>query len=533
MIAYKAYREDGKIAKVTLENSKGEGIESSSFPELLDFLLANSLEENEFHVAWNLDAFTACVLSVLPKDKVADVLSYSELKRPTTVTTEAQDKERKSLREKIRGWLLPYDIEFVSEHRLKIQKGGWKVVLYHLSQFFYDDTPEPEVKEAAKMGQAILDELKSIKHPITPFSLSSAGSIITPMMRNLNLPTWKDLPPRVSELYRQTTRRPWISAIKLGHIKECYDWDLSAAYLSELAELHDHRLGDWIESKVPPKGAKYGVASGRVTITSDVSPIIYVKNTERFNPSGTWKDCLNKTDIDTIEQHNLGRFNIEQGFWWVPNRISKPLHYLAHYCYNLRNRPVLSLTAKRLGNSIWGLTLQEYNVFGEFANPCWGSNVETNIRCKVFDFIASNNLIPDLVAVNVDGFISQKPIALPKHQYEKPGDWRLDSSGEALSISSGLVFYGKKKPNGVTLQQALDTVKAKPKASHWTIPSTRPSTPSDLLNGKYTQEKSINLGFGLSLPSNMDRIYKPAPANGFDLLNSTFTSKPIEIQACL
>jgi len=355
------------------------------------------------------------------------------------------------------------------------------------------------------------------------------------LLRKANPCTWRDVPAPVNTAFRMTTRKPWISTCQIGYFKEptlAFDYDICAAYTSALAELIDIRskFGEWKEAKLPPKGAKYGVAYGRIKITSAISPIILVQNQERVNPVGSWVDWITLRELECIEEYRLGSFEPEKGFWFVPSRICKPLHFLVWYFYKLRANPLLGLTSKRMANACWGQQLAEYATLGEFNCPVWGSVTETAIRCQCADFVFHNHIEPNLIAVNVDGVLSTKQVALPTHSYERPGDWKFTGSGNALSIGSGQVFFGKTRPNGISLSQAISAIESKPKAQNWQINSTRPASPTDLLHYKtFEIERPIKLGFGLGLPSNMDRRYRPCPSIGADLLGKIWTSTPIEI----
>lgn len=110
------------------------------------------------------------------------------------------------------------------------------------------------------------------------------------------------------------------------------------------------------------------------------------------------------------------------------------------------------------------------------------------------------------------------------------GKWRLSYVGEALVVSSGLVFYADKIPKGIGLEDMLALIKEHPRASYYEKKIKRRVTLGDAL----AQDKFHMLGQEVNMVSSIDLIglehdreYNKKPQTGEQLLKGRYRSKPL------
>ena len=109
------------------------------------------------------------------------------------------------------------------------------------------------------------------------------------------------------------------------------------------------------------------------------------------------------------------------------------------------------------------------------------------------------------------------------------GGWRLSYIGSALVISSGLVYTGRTRPKGLTLDMILAAIKEHPKVSYYEWKLKRRVTLSDALaQGKFTDTgKLANMVSSIDLVRlEHDRKFKKLPASGSQLLKNKYRSEP-------
>jgi len=109
-----------------------------------------------------------------------------------------------------------------------------------------------------------------------------------------------------------------------------------------------------------------------------------------------------------------------------------------------------------------------------------------------------------------------------------PVRWRLSFKGPALIISSGLIFYGSKKPRGLSYEDVMTMMLAHPKVGYYEKKILRTVTLLDAVANKLEDigtKKPMTASIDL-YKIKQDRIFKEFPKNGKELIEKVYTSEP-------
>jgi hypothetical protein len=377
----------------TIFASNGEKCSESPY---IEFLLK---EQDAIRVCYQLDFFIANLLKIL----------------------NLTDKQLIQLHDTSELIIKGYKFKFVPKKFFSIIKGDKFIVLSDASQYMerYDLLGDPleKAKEAQKVGIQVYNALSKLGlHPKSLISPISAFD--KEVFSKLDLPQFEDIPEEASEYAYNCCHGPWVSAFQKGKWDKVYDLDVVSAYPHKLAtQCIDTRLGTWEKSDKYEPLAYYGFCKGMVNITANFSPIIYsVTNEQSFNPVGEWETFLTKEEIDFIRQYNLGEFEIYEGWWFFPDKITFPLKKIIEWLYTKKetSKGMERKIVKRLMAGQWGKTgeiMQDGSV-GTYFNTPWHATVEVNTRLQVAKFILDNNLQDHILSIAVDGILIDKEVKL-------------------------------------------------------------------------------------------------------------------------
>lgn len=311
----------------------------------------------------------------------------------------------------------------------------------------------------------------------------------------------------------------------------------NSAFPSVVANLYDIRNCEIVHSNKYQENALYGYCKGTVNIYDEVkvSPIIRVdEKGNSSSPTRTWPDYLTKNDIKFIKDWDIGRFDIDEGYWLFAKKLTQPLRNVTERL--LRHKANGGLKADiAKGMSVGGLygKLGEDRVteFGPHFNPAWFAQVSTEIRIEVADFIYRNKLQDNLIHVSVDGILSDKKVDLKGSG--EAGEWRLSQESPSLVLSSGLVYLENRMPKGLTLDEILDMFNTHPNTSYY----------ERLLPGRVTLgealeadrlgdvgrlvDKRTSIDF---LRQHHDREFKKVPMTGRQVLSKHYESVPYRVK---
>jgi len=315
-----------------------------------------------------------------------------------------------------------------------------------------------------------------------------------------------------------------------------YDYDLVSAFPNVAKNLVDFRDCKWVHSVEYQPEAVYGFVMCEVTIYDwvMVSPIIRDTEEALISPVGTWEECLTKSELDFITKWGIGEFKILDGWWAMTNRkaLRRPLlGPMARLLEYKQGSELQRLLAKRMSTGVYGKFGEEWTEeFGEYFNPVWFSEISTQARLQVAEFLYGHGIGPDdnegyrsLVHIGVDGTMLTQEVVVQQPQ------WKLAYEGEALVVSSGLVYTNLTKPKGLTLQEALAMIRQHPRRSYYERKLRRRLTLGDALGQQRLGDLGKEMDFAVSLnlisPVH-DRDFEKLPQTGGQLLNRRYTSKP-------
>jgi len=513
IIAYKTFLRDNKVL---LEESGGQFVLSNDPSELFAFLLEPY--ENSIRVCWELDTTVAPLLRLLGT------------------------KVCKSLQSSHKGYLPPFSIFYVPNKVFSITHLPTKVrcQLYELQQYF-PELPEPaNTDELVMLGQKLIYELK--KMSLEPTKLTSPIAIYEEcVMSKMNLPKLKDMPKEAAEMTYRCSGRLWIESHILGYWEKAYDYDMASAFPSVAKELIDTRDCEWAQSKKFMKSAIYGYVKCKVAIDNwvMVSPIIMEIEDGLVSPTGTWETYLTKGELEFITKHNIGCYEIIDGWWAIPrvkkNKLSKPLYTPMTKLLSFKQRTGLqTLLAKRMSNGLYGkLGEDRTEEFGPHFFPCWFAEISTQTRLRVAEFLYAYGIGPGvgkgydtLIHIGVDGALLSEPV-----ENSGNGKWKLVSGSDVLVVSSGLVYTRVTKPKGLRLTDILEMIAEHPRKGYYAKGVVRRLTLGDSLAQSRLQDIGKEMEFQSSInliKQEHDRKFKKVPKTGEALLKNKYVSVPMK-----
>jgi len=466
---------------------------ATTFDAVVDWLTVDY--PNSFHVVWNLQSFADAVFSLLPRNKqeelekqtkvfVGDIIKIFFVDRFLGITTTKH----------VHG-------NFVERHENNF---------FGISNWLPSGTSEPtDALGVAKYGEDIVSGLERMG--IVPDKLTSPVGVLTDELRNYDLPTVYSneaiLDP--ADYCLPMMRREWRSAIKIGFFDKTYSYDMRSAYPSIIAELPNTDKCRITKSDHYVK-SHWAICKGIMEVDANISPIVCDFADTHINPKGKLPpDFYTKDEINWVLKHGVGKFTLTDGYFidWLSS--DKPYREFINRLFAMRDTDdkMVNNLARKASQGISGKLDQDNSdgTLGEFYNPIYASICRSRCRLRAADFIYDNSLLENTIAIQVDGVLADKEVAIGDSG--KLGSWRLDTIGPALVISRGEIWKPGKKPLNISYDRVMETIKSKPNRKYYVI------------DGKY---------ISLNLPD-VDRKYDSLPRNGNDLLNNVYPSHALEI----
>lgn len=522
-----AYASDWIDGKVLIAESTGEEVRSNSSAELLMFLLEDWDDPEGrwryIKACWDLDEFLAPLFRLLGK-QVCEQLSA--------------EKHRAVYQ----GFKLFYIRGKVFGVTARVQVRGnfyqeGEINLYGISQYYTDkDKPETAL-EVAAYGEDLLRGLERMG--LYPTKLTSPVAIYQEcVLDHMSIPTVFDLPEKqmeVAEYAVECMDREWRSAYQMGHWDEAFDYDLVAAYPSIAKELGDTRQCKFVKSSNYVRDADWGFAKGKITVEAPISPIMYFDGERYINPIGTWEDIFTLEEVRWLERWHAGTFQIQDGWFLFFDSKAKPFEASLDRLFGYRQtNDLMDRVAKAISIGIYGKFAEEHEdgSYGKYFNPFYAAVVTSRARLKVADFIYENQLQENVVAVNVDGCLVDKFVAVPGKK--QMGSWVLADVGPVLVLGAGSIFIGDKKPHGMDYRTVTTAMMEHLRQHYYGVKVRRRQTLWESLQegvnfadlGKVTNhETSVDL-----LMLNPDRHFEKMPKTGEQVLNNRYQSKPLEVK---
>jgi len=526
LLAYTSIQ-DGK--SITLLNSNGDGISSTSLPDLLHWL-AYSSTGGRLRVVWDIDQFLASILRLMDEPLLRLLASNSD------------------------DAIYNGDSMFYALHKMfRVRKAYY----YGLQEFFPSHTPEPSSvidlqEQADELTEALsmlgMGDFQRIASPIAIFEQTELGR-----KTYEQIPRDYEIPPFVSGLLDyadQADRKEWISNYQVGHWDSLFDWDVSAQYSSLASQLvHLHDLEYWRSNTITQReeGALFGFCEGRMWIDpghlmQHCSPIMVkdIGNGIQGNPAG-WlpEDCYSLSEVRFIQNSSLGEFLMSDGYFAkVQNGVRPryPFKDIMDYLYQRRGwSEMCSSITKNIANQLVGKLIERLkwrdNREGELYNSVYHSLITTGGRVKVARWLLDNQVGKDeLVCVQTDGCRITRGIPAPTTN--GMGKWRCNGAFPTLVASPNIVLAQDKKPQHYTHDMIMDEIKAHPGQAYYGMEAEHRTTLGQAIEwGDITK-----VGEVIALPAHLDlfsiprqqnRNYSKLPRTGKQLLSGVYQSTPI------
>lgn len=398
-----------------------------------------------------------------------------------------------------------------------------------------------KAEEARDTGQEVYKILLSLGlHPTTLTSPIKAYE--KEILSRINLPTVDDMPEEAGHYAYNCCHGNWLESFQLGHWKQAWDYDINSAYPAELAQLPDLRHGTWHYGNTYPSLKKgiLGYCKGIVTITKPFSPIIY-SGDMNYTVTGSWEACLTQKTIEFIYKWGLGKFELIDGWWWIPEgNQGRPLGSIIEQLYwEKRQSNGYELgkeVIKRIMSGIWGKFLAvQGRGFGERFNPVYGAETEANVRLKVADFALQHEVMP--ICIAVDGLVTDRPIMsnITAEQETRLGYWRQTANSPAPCLVTGtgtVAIQGEKKTADFSLDYnwLIEQIRQEPYASEYSMEKLSPVTLAVALNTSWDKLGQLRkVTKTISIGRDPKRCYRVAPKNGQELLSNYYQSEPWDI----
>ena len=492
---------------VTIIASNGDKVTSNDPAAILQYL---SLFSGSTNAVWDIDAFFAPVFRLLG---------------PELCQKLARDRK---------AFLRPHSMFYIPEKVFTTRMIPYnKAAFYSLNRYFPDETAEPidishyARRLAAALKIMALDHTRKLTSPIAIYE--------DQMMSGMALPKW-DVPEDPARYAWLCSGRLWIEAYQLGYWDRAFDYDIKGAFPTFAAGLVTTNNCEWLRSNKYIPEAVYGYCHATVNIKhwATLHPIIYVDPCDNvsYTPVGTFDTYITKSEIDFIQRWQLGTVEILDGYWAIQGSIEFPLRgpirqLMKHKQHD--NEDVRAL-AKAISVGLYGkFGEMQGKAFGPYFNPVFFAEISTRARLAVAEYIYQKRLVDHVLHVSVDGFLADR-LTMPVNRNGMIPNWEMKGPIEALVASSGWIFSGGKRPQGLTIADVLEAARAHPGRSFYDWHIDRPVKLGQAVETGRVEDTGEILPHCITLDFNRmphDREFKATPRTGRDILTRHFESAPI------
>lgn len=529
MIKLVAYTTEVIGNKILISDSEGESVCSDNVNELIHFLNEpySDKASNTFaiKVFFDLDCGLAPVLRKLGVPACRELASPSHTYK---------------------------NLFYISSKVFAIHGKEHQSYFYHLAQYYPDELEPSDAETIAGMAQNVMDAFHQMG--LSPKKLTSPVAIYeSEVLRHMKIPTILNVPGEHEELIEYAENccgRLWIQAYQIGHwgAGEVFEFDVKSSYPAIARRLPSLQYATYTKAKrilgeheiIQEEAPNWGFLKGIVTIYDGVkiSPIFYDDGTSLSQRTGTWETFITLHDYKFIKKWGIGEFKIEDGYFIKFTAPVYPMEIPLKRLFNQRGQGgLVNDIAKRISTACgYGKFLEKHDDGkpGHFYNPPYASMVNSLANIQVAEFIYENKLQDDVVHIGVDSVISTKEAKLGDQNRVGMGQWRLSGIGPVLVLSSGRVYHGNKKPQGLNYDQIIELINEHPRQSYYTANLRRRQTLEESiqlgnLNG-LGRMKDTTSSFDLNLMrASTDRYFKDFPQTGEQLLNGQYKSSPLKV----
>lgn len=539
IVAYEAAEIDGRL---TIRNSKGEVADPYVAP-MLNLLLNQYGDPFMDRFAWDLDVMLTPLFKHLGPEEAESLWKNHKCR-----------VDKNPFRYEL--WYTPGKLFSITRY-IRGSSTPEKASIYYLGQYFPDEVDEPKtVDEAAAYGMVLrkrLDEKGIRTHRLT----SPATILASEELESLHLPRLHfdadtqryindtGVPMKALRYAAACGGKLWIEAHQLGLHEHVWHWDLRSAFSRVVSVLHDTRECDWVNCKGMPKDAVYG--TGRAIIKIDprctVSPILMRRSGKvDISPTGILSGENGEgvefmlPDLQWIDRWKTGSYQVLDAWWGIPRRTKLPYNFIFNKIAPFRGQDrLLDNLGKRMLNSIYGLTLQQYDQpnggvrFGPFWNAMVGSTINSIVACRIGDTVYKYKAQKYLTQIGVDSLSVTERIDMDDQDRD---DFKLAYEGPQLVVSSGLIFEGDKKPHGWKLNELVAAMKEAPDTYRYSKICQRRLTLGDAVQkGAYLDiGNMIDVEATVDLTVNHDRLFEEGgPRTGREMLSKIWVGRPIPV----
>lgn len=547
-----AYTSTAINGQVLLSNSESEEVLSDKPAELLDFLgedfsdLEREEPYRELKVSWDLDVFVSVLLKVLGLKVCKDLIQPAheclfKVGYDGSITLYDITTKTKVLPDGV------YDIFYVPSKVFGLQVGEHKSYIYHLAQYYEDEPEETEPIAIHAKASIVIDAFRAMG--LNPYKLTSPVAVYeTTVLNHMDIPTILDLPKSMTEAdaneliewAEMCLPRDWLEAHAVGRWEkgESFDFDLQSAFGFHLSQLYNIRYAKFAKTKNWCPEAHEGLVKGIVTINPDVkvSPIVRNDNGNISCPVGcSWEDVRLLSEIRFIDKWKIGSFKLDCGWFWKYTAPVRPFEIPLQRVFELRSKQGMTKKlAKRVSASVWAKLIQNRidGVANKHYNPIMATQVKTNCRLQVAEFIYANDLQSSLIHVGIDGVRTESKVHIEERV--RMGLWKLNEPSACLVLSPGRVYTSDKKPQGLYYDDIIRMITEKPRESCYTAKLQRRQTLAECVEMGSLKGLGVMRDTSSTVDLNIlrmaqDRHFAEFPRTGAELLERKFYSQPIAL----
>jgi len=489
IVAYTAKFQGKSVLLTRAYSTHQDNLLANSWEQIAEFLTVDMGEA--FHIVWDLKSFTDVIFSLLPAK------TREELKtKPKTFydNTKIFSVDR---------WLGITLTQPIKNNICERRENNF----FGISHWLPPRTDLPaDISEIVKHGEAVLAGLERMG--IIPDKLTSPVGVFTGEFRYYDLPTIYSNEEIIdaSNYCANMMRHEWRSAFKLGFFEQTYSYDMIAGYPSFIANFPntDKCRIQFRDSYIK---SDWAIVKGEIEVYADISPIVYDTGEGYINPKGKWPGYFTKEEINWLLKRGLGKFKMTDGYFIDWLSCDKPYSKPVQNLFSMRGKDdeMVNNLAKRAAQGISGKLDQDNadGSLGEFYNPILAAITRSRCRLAVAGFIYDNNLLDNVLAIQVDGCLTDKQVEVENSG--RMGSWRFDGESPSLICGKGEIWKPDKKPLNISYDEIMEALRKHPNRSFYKV-----------------RDSYIDL---MISASDVDRKYEGYPKTGADLLNNIYESK--------
>lgn len=436
-----------------------------------------------------------------------------------------------------------------------------------------------DCKLTKQLGELLIDTVyKSIKmYPNKYFSPASISEYH--MRKTIDIPNILDIPNQVLAYSHNSYSGGRFEIIEKGNIGKCSLFDITSAYPNYMRNLIDINKGEWKKVTSLNENADLGYYLVKVMTkyNKHISPLNFYLNNMLVYPHIDCYKYMTKKELLAYEK--FIDYEIINGWEFYANEYIYPFKEFIDLCYTEKMRSdcefyynencrddclkcdnFKSCNERSFEYDFWKIDMNGgYGKFyqkikkqngmylaGKLYNPIYATEITSQTQIQVFEFAQHD--LNNFVGFATDSCIFKgiPEIDMPKDK--QLGKWNLEKSGLGLVLKSGMYQIDKDlKTRGMKKAHSLKTpfgdynnifdyIENKPDLKTYPVLLENPLSFKKVIQccKKYKVE-DINLfipeKYNIDLNSDKKRNWENTNLTGNDILENSFTSKPLMMYA--